>query len=944
MANKQRHHNQRRLQVGEKLEDRRLLAYGICGRDFGEPIIPSQITAFKNTVQVGEVLAGARKQIPRVGLINTPSALPSQFSLSADILTTVQSTASPRCQSRTFPISGILTIDYLDDRNFKFAGFDAARNRWLIGERINGKTRIHQQLKEAINRDRSYHVQIHINDNQLQLVADDDIKLNHLFPSINRNNPPGLGALRKAPTQFQNVTLMDYYPEIIPHTDSFKIKPNSSAIVDVLANDQIAQSIDAQLVWTDAVFAGGTATIVGDQIQLTTDGSSIGTKIISYSVADQFGRRSTEQLEIAITAPLPLSLQVLSGSQYGFNVLQGKTETINVPDSDISLHRLTGLETIGISAPPTHFSIATTLVANPDNQRANGGGYIVFDLKDKDNYRFAGVIAGQQTITIGEVYNGRTLHLRRLNIIKPDPYSFDLQLVIDGPKTRLVVNQSQYISYQFESDVTGGLVGLKGHRRGSHFQGLEILELNAVDVADTQGSIHVPVHEQVILETDFPAETAFLSATAETGNILIENNQLVYISGNHHWGPDKVEVEILLASGESQSHTLNVNAGISFPMESRLVYSDYLENPDSLSQKGLRIEGHSLFQNPTGDIAHDNTIDVSNFTLVHFTDELPEDFDIRIQLTNPTKHDYEPELIVFDYVDALNYKFAGLEYAEKGTSGFSLWKWVGNKFFDNTTTKWLTGEVINGERHVYRHNIKHMNLANGTHVIVKIRGNTMYLNGAGKRVNKYSFDAPLNRGQVGVYAPTAQPFFYDLRVLEPDSYNDNKRRGIKSIQHNTALSPARWTSNPIDSLLEVQPSLTAPSINLSATQLNSLNSTISTTITIPQIPGMAANGFIVFDYQNVDSFKVAGIRVGAGDLLIGQYRDGVLIELKSQELSLDNSTAYRLDLTLESNRAKISLDDHYSIAYDFNDYLLVNPVGVGTLQSSAFFTAPVISQ
>jgi hypothetical protein len=107
---------------------------------------------------------------------------------------------------------------------------------------------------------------------------------------------------------------------------------------------------------------------------------------------------------------------------------------------------------------------------------------------------------------------------------------------------------------------------------------------------------------------------------------------------------------------------------------------------------------------------------------------------------------------------------------------------------------------------------------------------------------------------------------------------------------------------------------------------------------------MAANGFIVFDYQNVDSFKVAGIRVGAGDLLIGQYRDGVLIELKSQELSLDNSTAYRLDLTLESNRAKISLDDHYSIAYDFNDYLLVNPVGVGTLQSSAFFTAPVISQ
>ena len=311
-----------------------------------------------------------------------------------------------------------------------------------------------------------------------------------------------------------------------------------------------------------------------------------------------------------------------------------------------------------------------------------------------------------------------------------------------------------------------------------------------------------------------------------------------------------------------------------------------------------------------------------NISLVHFTDELPEDFDIRIQLSNPTKFNYEPELIVFDYVDALNYKFAGLEYAEKGTSGFSLWEWVANKFFDNATTKWLVGEVINGESHVYRHNIKHMDLTNGTHVVVKVRGNTMYLSGAGKRVNKYAFDTPLNRGQVGVYAPTSQPFFYDMRVLEPNSYN-NKRQGIKSIQHNTALSPARWTSNSTNSLLEVQPSLTVPSINLSTTQLNSLKSTISTTITIPQIPGLATNGFIVFDYQNVDSFKVAGIRVGVGDLLIGQYRDGVLIELKTHKLSLNDQTTYRLELTLEPNRAQLSLDEHYAIIYEFNDRFMV---------------------
>jgi len=943
MASNQQHHKQRRLQVGEKLEDRRMLAYGICGRDFSEPNIPSQITAFNDTVQVGEVLAGISKQTPRVGLINTPATLPLQFSLSADILTTVQSTTLPRCQSRTFPISGILTLDYLDDRNFKFAGFDAARNLWLIGERINGRTRIRQWLKEAINRDRSYHVQININVNQLQLVANNEIKLTHAFPNIDRNNPTGLGALRKAPTQFQNVALTDYFPEITTNTDSFKIKPHASAVVDVLANDQIAQSIAAQLTLTDSVFAGGTAAIVDDQIQLTTDGSSFGTKTISYSVADQFGRRATELLEITITAPLPLSLDVLSGSQYGFNVLQGKTETITVADSGISLHRLTGIETIGISAPPTHFGITTTLAANPNNQRVNRGGYIVFDLQDQNNYRFAGVLAGRQTITIGEVSDGRTFHRRRLVITKPNPFSFDLQLVIDGPKTRLIVNQDQYISHQFESDVTGGLVGLKGHRRGSHFQGLEILEFSAIDVADIQGIINVSVHEQAVLETVLPEGATYLSAAAENGNILIENNQLVYTAANHHWGPDNVEVSILLASGARQSQTLTVNAGITFPMESRLVYSDYLENPDLQSQKGLRIEGHSFFQNPTGDIAHDNTIDVSDFTLVHFTDELPEDFDIRIQLSNPTKFNYEPELIVFDYVDALNYKFAGLEYAEKGTSGFSLWEWVANKFFDNATTKWLVGEVINGESHVYRHNIKHMDLTNGTHVVVKVRGNTMYLSGAGKRVNKYAFDTPLNRGQVGVYAPTSQPFFYDLRVLEPDSYN-NKHRGIKSIQHNTALSPARWTRNSTDSLFEVQPSLTTPSLNLSTVPLNSLKSTISTTITIPQIPGLAANGFIVFDYQNIDSFKVAGIRVGIGDLLIGQFRDGVLIKLKTRELSLNTQTAYRLDLTLESNRAQISLDDHYSIAYDFNDYLLVNPVGVGTLQSSAFFTAPEISQ
>jgi hypothetical protein len=78
--------------------------------------------------------------------------------------------------------------------------------------------------------------------------------------------------------------------------------------------------------------------------------------------------------------------------------------------------------------------------------------------------------------------------------------------------------------------------------------------------------------------------------------------------------------------------------------------------------------------------------------------------------------------------------------------------------------------------------------------------------------------------------------------------------------------------------------------------------------------------------------------------LIGQYRDGVLIELKTRELSLASSTAYHLGLTLEPNRARLSLDDHYTIVYEFNDDLLINPVGVGTLQSSAFFTTLEISQ
>ena len=149
-------------------------SFGICGRDFDEPNIPTQITAFKDTVQVGEVLANARKQTPRVGLINTSAALPSQFSLSADILTTVENTTLPRCQSRTFPISGILTLDYLDERNFKFAGFDAARNQWLIGERINGRTHIHQRLKEVIQRDRSYHVQINIK-GRMKLIPREDV-------------------------------------------------------------------------------------------------------------------------------------------------------------------------------------------------------------------------------------------------------------------------------------------------------------------------------------------------------------------------------------------------------------------------------------------------------------------------------------------------------------------------------------------------------------------------------------------------------------------------------------------------------------------------------------------------------------------------------------------------------------------------------------------------
>ena len=919
-----------RLRGGERLEDRRLLAFGGAACNLlSDPITPNDGVAFEQSFVIGDAEPAKRRHLPRIALFEDVQPLPDRFTIEARINTSIDPIATncTHLRQHALKTTGLIVFDYQNERNFKFAGFDARRNLWLIGAKFRNRFHVHDRQREPMSVDHTFDLELNIEGTKVDLIANGELKVSHSFMGLDKTNFVGIGSLIPRATSFSNVGISEYFPLTLTNADNARTTQGMTEVIDVLANDQIAYDVDATLALSETEFALGRASIVNNQLQFQAHDDSFGKQIVTYEVVDQFGRTATGNLTFTISSQLPLQYDWADMDLNEITLLKGSHETLSHDNE--SLHRLTGLEVLDIGVPPPQFTMNTTVVPHPDNSRANGGGYLVFDYVDGKNYKYAGIFGGKKTAIIAEIRNGRYVPLKSMFIGKPDKYEYELKLFIHGNQVRLLVNDSHYLSRQFHEDVSTGMLRLKGHRRGSIFKTLTLDNINQRQVGFN--NYHkVPVYEDVSLNEfiQLPEGVTIKDASTVHGAVQIKNNELIYRSSPHHWGPTVVEYEIQFENGTTAQKTLPISPGVNFPASAKLTPFGYLDSETVMNDFGFKIHGKEFYQENQYPLPFGGFESVTDFNMLFLNETLPEDFDIVLQSQARNEESFAHEPIVFDYHDQLNYKFAGMNRVTSSSRSSTIIGTIVNSTMYSDRTFWVIGEVVNGEERILHQAKRALNLHNNLSVRARVRDNRISIFANGNRVTSYEFPEALRYGAVGVYSPYTERAYHTLSILEAEEL-------IDSASYNHHLDGELWHTTP-DSI-EVQPASEGMSVHMIPDTFIGPRQIISHVTSLSNTPDEYANGYIAFDYVDHRNFKVAGIQIGPQSIVIGEVVDGQFQTLRAQDYTMTVGQEIQLNVVLDGSTATLTVDESESLEYEFSDDELLTPFGYATQKSPAYF-------
>ena len=919
-----------RVRGGERLEDRRLLAFGAPACNLiTDPITPAEGVAFDQSFTIGQAEPVKRRRLPRISLFQNEQELPDRFTIEATVKSSIDPITSgcTQLRQRGLKTNGLIIFDYENDRNFKFAGFDARRNLWLMGAKLRNRFYVHERLREVMPVNESFELKLNVEGTKVALVANGSLKVSHSYMAFDRTNPIGVGALIPRPTEFNNIGVTEYFPLTKTTSDSFRTVQGMTEVIDVLANDLIAYDVDATLSLPETEFSFGQASIVNNQLQFQSHENQFGDQQITYNVVDQFGRTVPGEVTFTISSQFPIQYEWNEDTYANLNLLQGTHD--NLFTGQTSLHRLTGLELLDIGVPPEEFSMSTSVVPHPDNPRANAGGYLVFDYVNAKNYKYAGILGGKKTAVIAEIRNGRYVPLKSKFIGKPDNYEYNLKLLIHKNQVRLLINDTHYLSRQFTDDISTGNLGLKGHRRGSIFRALMLDDIHQPDVR-INNYHKVPVHEDVLLNDLFllPEGASITTASATHGSIKVVDNELIYRSAPHHWGPTIVEYEIKYQNGATAQKTLPVSPGVNFPVSAQLTPFGYLESDVLMNDYGFKIQGKEFYQENQYPLPFGGSETITNFNMLFLNETLPEEFDILLQSTDLNETHFAHEPVIFDYHDQLNYKFVGLTRVA-GSSGSStvIESLINSTMYPDSTT-WAIGEVVNGEERILKHARRNLNLHNSLNMRLRIRDNRVSVFANGSRITSYEFPEALRYGAVGAYSPYADRAYHTLSILHAEEL-------VEPGNYNQQLAGEMWHVS--ENVIEVQPASEGMSVYMLPDTFVGPKQLISHITSLSNTPDEFANGYIVFDYVDKDNFKVAGIQIGPQSIVIGDVVDGKYQTLRARNYLLTVGQDVKLRLVLENSIATLTVDDQEELQYQFEDVEILTSFGYATQKSPAYF-------
>ncbi|MCA9041546.1 MAG: VCBS repeat-containing protein, partial [Planctomycetaceae bacterium] len=293
--------------------------------------------------------------------------------------------------------NGYITFDYKNDTDFKYAGFNADTNQWVIGHYQGNFSNILAMVdwddtSRTIDVNQFYDVEVLLNGSTASLTVDDEFIVSHDFGVALNQGGIGL-ATYHAFTWFDDFSITDVTPPPAP-------------------------------LYTPPV----------ESVNFASSSESDSTSV-----------------------------------------------TIDTTGND-SL----GIELTGSTSSAFEFSVDLQTFDSPGDAQ---NGFVIFDYKNENDFKYAGLFAGHNQWLIGH-YQGNWGN--RLAQVDWDALSrtinagqtYHLQVEVNGSDVLLTVDGEEILSASFADDVTTGSVGLAAENAHTEFSNLhlESLESNGISL------------------------------------------------------------------------------------------------------------------------------------------------------------------------------------------------------------------------------------------------------------------------------------------------------------------------------------------------------------------------------------------------------------------------------------------------------------------------------
>lgn len=290
----------------------------------------------------------------------------------------------------------------------------------------------------------------------------------------------------------------------------------------------------------------------------------------------------------------------------------------------------------------------------------------------------------------------------------------------------------------------------------------------------------------------------------------------------------------------------------------------------------------------------------------HFS---PTKISAQMRMIGSADH-YTNGFIIFDYVDATNFKFAG-SYAGQN--------------------RWVIGQATNGVLQNRTRTDATVNANQTYNLELNFSGSLVTLSVDGTAMISYDFGSSFSGG-FGFAASGSKTAFSHLQYSSEGSYSNGNYRLQAGDYDASNLITITATGQP-ESLLQLE-----------SGSLSGNYKVIESNMTLLNQSGLYKNGFLIFDYISPNNFKFAGTYQGQQRWVIGEVENGVWRTRSQASASISMNRNYSLRLVLDGSRAQLHVDGSASpiVEHQFTSSL-EGQAGICVKGAKATFSKPKIA-